>query len=785
MKERISLNGAWTLQYGPQRKRAGRMEHPEIPKEWTSVPAQVPGNVELDLIRAGLLPEELDKGNNIYCLRELETLQWWYARAFNLPDEGLDGRFELVLEGVDTLATVWLNGERIGMLENMLIPHRLDVTGRLRAGINHLVIGIDSTVLAAQEQPVEPGTWAMENNWELLSIRKAAHGFGWDIMPRVVSAGLWRDVYLEPIPDTRFRSVYLVTTSADAAQRHAQLSVRWDIASEQWPLDAWSIRVSVAEAGQTKEIAEKSVPVLSTHGFIRCELEDVDLWWPRGYGEAALYDVRLELLDEQGGAWAQWQTRYGFRTVKLEMTDCTNGDGEGAFGFVVNGEKIFVKGSNWVPLDAFHSRDATRLDETLDLVVDLNCNMIRCWGGNVYESEAFFRRCDEAGVMVWQDFAFACALYPQTAAFHEKVEREAEAIIPLLRNHPSLVLWVGNNEIDAFYTFAKPTCDPNVDDQISRVVLATACRRLDPARQYLPSSPYFSPGLWSMGAPHEARPEDHLWGPRNDFKGSYYMSSNAHFVSEIGYHGCPAISSLKRMMTPENLWPWQDNDEWLTHAIRPQPRGTAYIHRIALMAQQIRVLFGEVPDTLDDFVFASQVSQAEALKFFVERFRIGKGRRSGILWWNVRDGWPQISDAVVDYYGARKLAYHVVKRIQQDVCVMCDEPEGGKHEVVVVNDTLRPVAVEITIHCGADSLLRESVVVPANGRIHVGTVPTSEAPVLYRIEWRGEGVISRNHYLAGSRPFEVAACREWYEKLALRKPDQMRKNGRISSPVRQ
>ena len=237
-------------------------------------------------------------------------------------------------------------------------------------------------------------------------------------------------------------------------------------------------------------------------------------------------------------------------------------------------------------------------------------------------------------------------------------------------------------------------------------------------------------------------------------------------------------------MTPENLWPWPDNEEWLVHAVRPQPRGTKYNYRIALMAHQIRVLFGEVPDTLDDFIFASQVSQAEALKFFIERFRIGKGRRSGILWWNVRDGWPQISDAVVDYYGARKLAYHVVKRVQQDVCVMLDEPEIGKHKVVAVNDTLRPVEIEATVRTCADTLLSESVVVPANGRIHIGTVPASEAPALYQIEWRGAGAISHNHYLAGSRPFEVTACREWYETVELRKPDQMRKNTHISSSVR-
>ena len=263
------------------------------------------------------------------------------------------------------------------------------------------------------------------------------------------------------------------------------------------------------------------------------------------------------------------------------MTEILSKEGDGEFAFVVNGKRIFVKGSNWVPLDAFHSRDHQHLQKTMDMVADLNCNMIRCWGGNVYESNRFFERCDREGVMIWQDFSFACALYPQTPEFHNKVRREAEAIIPLLRNHPSLVLWAGNNEIDAFYTFAKPGCDPNVDDVISREVLASACRRLDPWRDYLPSSPYFGPELWKIGAPHDQRPEDHLWGPRDDFKGPFYTSSNAHFVSEIGYHGCPSRTSLEKMMTPENLWPWQENEEWLTHAVRPQPHGTAYNYRIA------------------------------------------------------------------------------------------------------------------------------------------------------------------------------------------------------------
>ena len=410
------------------------MEQPEIPGAWTRVSAQVPGNVELDLVGAGLLPEQLEKGHNIYLLRELETMQWWYTKTFTCEVESEPCRYELVLEGADTLATYWLNGVKIGRTENMLIPHRFDVTNHLRSGENRLVIGIDSTVLAAHEEPVEAGAWAMENNWESLSIRKAAHGFGWDIMPRVVSAGLWRDVYLESVPATRFSDVYLATPVVDADKRTAHFVARWNIKSEAWPIDDWSVRLSIFELDNEQSVVtQKTVPILSTHGFIQCELKDIDLWWPRGYGKAVLYNVRLELLDDGGNPVANWQMHYGFRTIKLQMTDTLSKEGDGEFVFVVNGKKIFAKGSNWVPLDAFHSRDAQHLQKTLDMVADLNCNMIRCWGGNVYESNAFFERCDREGVMVWQDFAFGCALYPQSPAFHEKVRAEAEAIIPLLR----------------------------------------------------------------------------------------------------------------------------------------------------------------------------------------------------------------------------------------------------------------------------------------------------------------------------------------------------------------
>ena len=193
----------------------------------------------------------------------------------------------------------------------------------------------------------------------------------------------------------------------------------------------------------------------------------------------------------------------------------------------------------------------------------------------------------------------------------------------------------------------------------SRVrVLAGVCRRMDPYRTYLPSSPYISPALWAEGVDNNS-PEDHLWGPRDDFKPPYYTRSTACFASETGYHGCPCRVSLERMMRPERLWPWQENQDWLTHCIRPQPASTRDNYRIPLMATQIADLFGSVPEEPDQFILDSQISQAEVLKYFVEKFRLDKGRTGGLLWWNIRDGWPQISDAVVDYCSFAASSAHV------------------------------------------------------------------------------------------------------------------------------
>jgi beta-mannosidase len=370
--------------------------------------------------------------------------------------------------------------------------------------------------------------------------------------------------------------------------------------------------------------------------------------------------------------------------------------------------------------------------------------------------------------MVWQDFALACAIYPQTDDFARRMASEAQSVVPKLRNHPSLVLWAGTNEIDETHQWANLGVDPNTD-RLSREVLPEVVRRLDPARPYLPSSPYRGPELVRQGNHERLKPEDHLWGPRDDFKGPYYVQSPAHFVSETGYHGCPERKSLEQMLDSGSVWPWQGNEQWLTKSVRGHPKVKGCQWRVGLMANQIRVLFDDVPETLDDFVLASQISQAEALKFFIERMRIGKWRRTGILWWNLRDGWPVISDAVVDYYNRKKLAYEYIRRVQADVCGICGEAQDERHVLAVVNDTLVAVEGGVTVRDAESGamLMRAPYHVEPNGSAEVGRVAAPWRSTMWLIEWTHKGGTFQNHYLAGPRPFSLTRYARWMGAMGL------------------
>ena len=380
--------------------------------------------------------------------------------------------------------------------------------------------------------------------------------------------------------------------------------------------------------------------------------------------------------------------------------------------------------------------------------------MVRCWGGNVYESDEFYNLCDEKGILVWQDFAMGCGVYPDDELFASKLEEEAVFQIKRLRNHASLALWAGDNECDEFQAYTDvQRRNPN-DNRLTRSVLKYAVNMHDFSRPYLPSSPYFSEAVFNKTA---QAPERHLWGPRDYFKGNFYKDTFCHFASETGYHGFPSTKTLEKFLkNPQIIYREErvPTDEYLVHAASMETDISApYAYRINLAYDQVVTLFGKAELKLDDFVRQSQISQAEAKKYFIEKFRIGKWQRTGIIWWNLIDGWPQISDAVVDYYYCKKLAYYYIKRSQNPVCLMFDEPQNGYAQLVGVND--RPTDVKITWsvkRISADdesdlNVMSGETMLKADESVKLSCMHVEDnEQEFYLIEWIEDGYTYRNHY---------------------------------------
>ncbi len=738
----------WKLALAPN--EMCKNEHPATIEalealHYTTIPATVPGNLELDLMREKLLPD-LYYSTNTLEAEKLENRHVWYYTHFHMEQpEGV-----LRFEGIDTVSDIYLNGKLVLQTDNMFLPYEID-HGFLE-GENEVIVHIKPACIEARSYRTQISAQSLAYNFPSLHLRKAAYMFGWDIMPRIVSAGLWKDVVLlPPKKKDRIEEIYFVTDGVNVNEHYGWLHFHYRLTLDGDFARDYILRVH----GECKDsrFDFEAVP-WHTDGNHFFNIDNCYAWSPRPQGEPNLYQVTIELY--RGDTLCDVQTtQLGVRTVKLLMTECAGDDGE--FCFEINGKKTFLLGTNHVPLDAFPSRAAGRAEKMLEMLSDIGCNAVRMWGGGIYEDDAFYEYCDRHGILVWQDFAMGCAIYPQDKDFAARLEKEVVYQIKRLRGHACIALWAGDNEGDQFYV-GWLRQDPN-RNVVTREVLARTAWANDYARPYLPSSPYIGPVAFSTGKPTS---EDHLWGPRDYFKGDFYSNARSHFASETGYHGFPSVTSLKRFLKePETIFKpdGTPTDEYLVHAAMMEldPKGP-YAYRIRLAYTQVETLFGKAAPELADFVKQSQISQAEAKKYFIERFRIGKWRRTGILWWNLVDGWPQVSDAVVDWYHTKKLAYHFIKRSQAPVCLMFDEPdENGMLRLVAVNDLEAEQSLSYTVKdaLSGQTLLSGQTVVSADSSETVAFLKAMPELHFLLIEWTGDKT-GKNHYTTSTKNIDYA-----------------------------
>jgi beta-mannosidase len=693
----ISLNGLWQLKdFEPGGGAKVRAFAPDLlTQDWLA--AQVPGEVHSALLAAGRLPDPF-YGTNVEQVQWVERREWWYRRDFDvsLLAPGPHGRDLLTFEGLDTFATVYLNGEALGSHRNMFYPAVFDVTGRLRYGeTNNLAVRLDPPYLYLEGKSI-PGQWGDYNANQRVFARKTQSHFSWDWAPRLVNLGLWQGVRLERFQTARLRSPYLHTLEATTRQA----TVRLEAEVEGWGVSTSDLLLKASLRRGEVEISLEA-PVVNGQAGGLFSLENPALWWPHGYGDPALYDLEVTLW--QGQILLDTFTdRVGLRTLTLDRSPDPDEPGAEFFTFVVNGVPVFAKGANWIPADLLNGRiDPARYATLLTLLVEAHGNMLRVWGGGQYEPEAFYRQADELGILIWQDFMFACGLYPDfDPAFVEEVRQEAEYQMRRLRNRPSLAIWVGNNENDWVEDVTRWQ-EPGHDfpgKSLYHRLLPQITARLDPARPYWPSSPY-------GGNDHngEQAGDAHNWSvwhgnvaprrfgeePRRDWSPEgvsyrHYGEDQSRFISEFGIHALPVLETLRRNVPESELY-FGSPGLLFRNKDNPKDKGN--------MLMQAHT---GLPRDLSEYIDFSMITQAEGLKFGIEHFRRRMFHCSGALVWQWNDCWPGLTWAVLDYYTFPKAGYFYLKRAFAPVMASFKQEAAGGVSLWLTNDTLAPVGPTLT-----------------------------------------------------------------------------------------
>ncbi len=721
----LSLDSEWRLQHFADGIGANsgvyRAEHDDA--DW--LPATVPGQVQADLHAAGVIPDPFFGLNYEQCLW-VEEQEWWYRRSFVPEREDLPGRrVELVFEGLDTFATVYLNGEKLGESRNMWVPALFDVTDKLKWGQpNVLAVRLRSPFEAVKEDMAAddtPEANAFFSPKERLYARKAQMSYGWDISPRIVSVGIWRSVYLRAVPDVAIRSFWQWTRRL--LMPYAYLGFEVEVENLGKKSRRAAIRMEAACGDKTMkwECKRRLGSGVSTIDILM-EVHRPPLWWPHEVGDQNLYRGTVSIILD-GQVIHALPVTFGIRKIDLVLNDPDTE--ENRFYFTVNGVPVFIRGTNWMPTDAMFFRETRdRLRAVLDLCCDAHCNMLRIWGGGIYESPDFYELCDEMGIMVWQDFMYACGLYPQNEAFLAQARAEAEWVVPALRGHPCLALWAGDNENDCAYGWSEGEPDRYLKNRITRQVLPGVVSRLDPTRPYIPSSPFNPSG---HGDPNGAAEGDvHLWDHSKRARDPMYFTDQSKFLSEIG-RICPAnLSTTQRFLAPEDQWPPQ-NKAW-EHHVGTIP--TSDFERRGKTDLGVRNLIGRDAESLEEYIAASQYGQAWCLGEWIERARRRKPECGGILWWNIFDNWPEHVDAVVDYYFGKKVGYTAVQRASEPLLPSIAHADDA-FEVFLCNDLLAPSSGMMTLSVcdlsGSSYIVRaEPVSVEANASTCVARIPLSE-----------------------------------------------------------
>ncbi len=663
----IDLGGKWKL------RRAGT-------HDW--VDAKVPGCVHTDLLRDNLIPNPFF-GDNENRVQWISGIGWEYEKTFMISDTLFrHPHIELVCEGLDTYANVYLNDHLVIVADNMFREWEADIQPLLKIGPNQLRIQFPS-VTAENKRRYEFLKHKLPGD-EKVVCRKAAYEFGWDWGPTLITSGIWRPVYIRCWDFVNFMGVRYIQKNVTDSVADITAVFTFHAAVP----DSALIQLDIKD----KVLAEKYATVKYgvNQAKVDFQIRNPHLWWPNGLGEPYLYPIHYK-IHFAGKLVAEGTENLGIRSIKLQEDIDTAGSN---FQFVVNGVPVFMKGADYIPQDNFPARvkDST-YRALIASVKAANMNMLRVWGGGIYEKDIFYDLCDQNGILVWQDFMFACAMYPEDKDFIRNVQVEAMQNVVRLRNHPCIALWCGNNEIDEGwknwgwqkqygYT-AKDSAEVWRNYLgIFGGTLPTVIAKYDSLRPYIPSSP-----LFGWGHPESTKQGDmHYWGVwwgKEPF--SSYNQKTGRFMSEYGFQGFPSLASIRKFTLPAD----RQLGSPVMKVHQKHPVGYEIIDEYMLRDYNR-------PKDFKSYVYVSQLLQAEGISTAIEAHRRAKPYCMGTLYWQLNDCWPVVSWSSRDYYGNEKALHYFVKK-EYSTFLVSPVVKDGKLMVYIVSDSLKDCRLALRI----------------------------------------------------------------------------------------
>ncbi|MEJ6949963.1 beta-mannosidase [Natronospora cellulosivora (SeqCode)] len=670
--QKITLNGKWILEKSVDSKK---------------YQASVPGCVHTDLLAAGEIEEPFYRDNekNIMWIGESD---WDYSREFEITADLLKkDKVLLKCHGLDTLATISINAKELAKTKNMYRTWEFDIKDILNEGKNTIQVHFDAPMpyLRAKEGEDYLPAWSVGDHrlnagsW----IRKQASNFGWDWGPKMVTAGIWRDIEILAFDIARIKEVEILQDHSKDNIVKLDINVNLDSFSE----EEREVKVLLEFEGEI--LMEARGTTLDNNFTMDYEIENPKLWWPNGMGEQPLYNINIYLLDKFHNIIDQNKKSIGLRTLNLVLEDDEWGQ---SFKFAINSVPFFAKGANWIPADTFVARlerkDYRRL---LEDTAAANMNMIRVWGGGIYEDDALYEIADELGICIWQDFMFACGTYPSyDVEFMENVRVEAEQNVKRIRHHACLALWCGNNEIEqgiAADEWDKENVKMSWEDykKLFDQLLPEIVKKYSPQTDYWPASPHSPKG--DRNDHYNPKWGDvHVWDVWHGKKPfEWYRNCEHRFNSEFGFQSFPE---------PKTVYSFtEEKDRNITSYVMEEHQRSG-IGNTTIM--QYMLEWFRLPDSFENVIWASQILQGLGIKYAVEHWRRGMPRGMGTLYWQLNDCWPVASWSSIDYYGRWKALHYMAKKFYAPLLISgVEDDENCTVDLHVTSDKLENLEAEI------------------------------------------------------------------------------------------